>query len=58
MSEHTWPTVDFGNNCIMLNEPYMSKCNYECANIFMKEFLGSSFKAPVSMISENLISFD
>lgn len=30
-SEHTFPTIDYGNACDVLSSPYISRCNYNAA---------------------------
>ena len=55
-AEHTFPTMDYGNQCSQSRSPYISKCDYDGAGEGLNQ-LYSSMKKGTSM-SSNVLAFD
>lgn len=56
-SEHTQPTLDYGNRCSKLGEPYISKCDYDGAQHALTQLYGS-LKPSTTMVEKNFLKFD
>ena len=56
-SEHTFPTLNYGNSCPTLGEPYISNCNYDGAGHSLMQLYGS-LKPRTTAIASNLQMFD
>lgn len=56
-SEHGMPTLDYGNECGHLGEPFIQNCDYDGAGIILKQVLPKV--APAGTASkDNLLTFD
>lgn len=40
-TSHTWPTLDFGNDCDTVASPYLGKCNYDGAGEALAQIYGT-----------------
>jgi len=57
LSEHTYPTLDFGNECTVAKQPYISKCGVDGAGETFKTVYGDEAKRGTA-IADNLVTFD
>jgi hypothetical protein len=57
-SEHCYPTVDYGNACDVLGEPYISACGYDGAYESLKALYGPELKKGVSAREDGLMTWD
>jgi len=57
MSQHGFPTLDYGVMCEMLESPFILKCNYDGAGKILQSAYGH-INPPVQPNPSNLLSFD
>jgi len=57
LSEHTFPTVNYGNSCPTLGEPYISNCNYDGAGKSLSVLYGQ-LQPRTTAVAANLMMFD
>jgi len=55
-SQHCLPTLDFGNQCLLLASPYINKCDYDGAGEALLAIYKGSLKSPVSFNNANIIT--
>lgn len=58
LSEHCLPTLDFGNNCLLLESPYINKCNYDGAGAALKAIYHGALKPSTSANNNNIITLN
>lgn len=56
LSEHCYPTVDYGEACTTLGSPYIGKCDYDGAGYALKTLYGE-LKPKTTPVSANLMSW-
>jgi hypothetical protein len=54
LSEHCLPTLSFGNLCVMLESPYINKCNYDGAGAALQSIYKSTLKPATTANSNNI----
>jgi predicted peptidase len=55
---HTFPTLDYGNECVVSKDPYISKCNFDGAGAALEHLYGASAVSRASVVKDNLWAFD
>lgn len=58
ISEHSQPTLDYGNSCIHLGTPFINKCDYDGAGEALKVLYGSALKPRGTPVVGNLFKVD
>lgn len=56
-AEHTWPSLDYGVDCLSLQSPYIGNCNYDGSGTVLNS-LYSNLDDPVDYNIKNLFTFD
>lgn len=57
VSEHGFPTLNYGIACTRLGEPYILKCNYDAAQMILENAYGT-LRPAVDPIASNIVSFE
>jgi len=56
MSEHMYPTLNWGEACTTKGEPFIGKCNYDGAGAALAQLYGT-LKPKVTQVAANLMQF-
>ena len=56
-AEHSFVTDDFGNDCAVLDSPYINNCGYDSAGALLQHIYGALLP-PVTVVDSNLSYFD
>ena len=56
-SEHCFPTLNFGEGCSSLGEPYIGNCQYDGAGASLQVLYGN-LKPRTTAVAANLLTFD
>ena len=57
-AEHCMPTINYGNDCKLLNSPYIGQCNFDGAGKALNTLYGFGLNKPVAYKPENLLEFN
>jgi len=57
-AQHTQPTLDFGNQCATLGDPFISKCAYDAAGELLKWIYGPLNPRNVGQLGGAFVQFD
>src|SRR5262245_51519314 len=57
-AEHAMPTDFFGNSCAVLNDPFISNCNYDAAGQLLQWIYGSLQPKNTGQLGGSFVHFD
>jgi hypothetical protein len=55
-SEHCQPTLSFGNDCFMLESPFINQCKYDGAGKALKALYGPTLRSSGTWKLNNLVT--